>query len=167
VADPKHPAAKAGRFVRAVGLGIARELEKRADAPPKAKPEPLPPPPPVRTGGIVGTAVFYAFIVGLVAGLLSLLKADTLAAHGTPRLVFRLTLGGVMLAVALLLETNWHLANQRLGQRVLTRIWGPRGAMNKRERFIARRVRDVLMLVGIGFLAGAVYEILTAFVGTE
>ena len=164
MADPKHPAAKAGRFVRAVGLGLARELEKRADAPPKAPPPP--PPPPVRSGGIIGTAVFYAFIVGIVAGLLSLLKADELA-HGTPRLVFRLALGGIMLAVALLLMSNWHLANQRLGQRLLTRIWGPRGPTNKRERFVARRVRDALTLVGIAFLAGAVYEVLTAFLGTE
>ena len=164
--DPKHPAAKAGRLVRAVGLGIARELEKRADAPPKARPAPPPPPPPVRTGGVIGTAVFYAFIVGLVAGVLSVLKADELA-HDTPRLIVRLTLGGVLLAVAVLLMTNWHLANQRLGQRLLTRIWGPRGAMNRRERFIAHRVRDALTLVGIAFLAGAVYEILTAFVGTS
>jgi hypothetical protein len=28
-------------------------------------------------------------------------------------------------------------------------------------------VRDALTLVGIAFLAGAVYEVLTAFVGTE
>lgn len=152
--------------MRAVGLGIARELEKRADAPPKARPAPPPPPPPVRTGGFIGTAVFYAFIVGLVAGVLSVLKADTLA-HGTPRLVFRLGLGGVLLAVAVLLMTNWHLANQRLGQRLLNRIWGLRGPMNRRERFIAHRVRDALTLVGIAFLAGAVYEILTAFVSTE
>ena len=114
---------------------------------------------------MIGTAVFYAFIVGLVAGGLSVLKADELA-HDTPRLIVRLTLGGVLLAVAVLLMTNWHLANQRLGQRLLTRLWGPRGPMNKRERFIANRVRDALTLVGIAFLAGAVYEILTAFVGT-
>jgi hypothetical protein len=163
VPEPKHRAAKAGRFVRAVGLGIQREIEKRADAP---KPAPLPPPPPVRTGGFIGTAVFYAFIVGLVAGVLSVIKADELA-HNTPRLIFRLTLGGVLFAVSVLFMTNWHLANQRLGQRLLTRMWGPRGPMNKRERFIARRVRDALTLVGIAFLAGAVYEILTAFVGTE
>jgi hypothetical protein len=163
VPEPKHRAAKAGRFVRAVGLGIQREIEKRADAP---KPAPLPPPPPVRTGGFIGTAVFYAFIVGLVAGVLSVIQADELA-HNTPRLIFRLTLGGVLFAVSVLLMTNWHLANQRLGQRLLTRMWGPRGPMNKRERFIARRVRDALTLVGIAFLAGAVYEILTAFVGTE
>jgi len=163
--DPQHPAAKAGRIVRAVGLGIARELEKRADAPPKVRPEPPPPPPPVRTGGIIGTAVFYAFVVGLVAGVLSLLKADTLA-HGTPRLVFRLTLGCILLLVAGLLTSNWRMANQRLGQRLLNRIWGPRSAANSRERFVARRVRDLLTLVGILFLAGGVFEVLTAFVGT-
>ena len=163
--DPNHPAAKAGRIVRAVGLGIARELEKRADAPPRQRPTPPPPPPPVPTGGFIGTAVFYAFVVGLIAGVLSLLKADTLA-HGTPRLVFRLVLGGVMLYVATLLTSNWRLANQRLGQRLLNRMWGPRGAGNARERFVARRVRDLLTLVGILFLAGGVFEVLTAFVGT-
>src|SRR5262249_52453558 len=51
VSEPEHPAAKAGRLVRAVGLGIARELEKRADAPPKAPPEPPPPPPAENTRG--------------------------------------------------------------------------------------------------------------------
>ena len=160
--DQKHRAAKAGRFVRAVGIGIAREIEKRADAP---RPEPPAPPPPVRTGGFIGTAVFYAFIVGLVAGVLSVIKADELA-HNTPRLVVRLTLGGVLFVVSILLMTNWRLANQRLGQRLLTRMWGPRGPMNKRERFFARRVRDALTLIGIAFLAGGVYEVLTAFVGT-
>jgi hypothetical protein len=162
VPDQKHRAAKAGRFVRAVGIGIAREIEKRADAP---RPEPPAPPPPVRTGGFIGTAVFYAFIVGLVAGVLSVIKADELA-HNTPRLVVRLTLGGVLFVVSILLMTNWRLANQRLGQRLLTRMWGPRGPMNKRERFFARRVRDALTLIGIAFLAGGVYEVLTAFVGT-
>jgi hypothetical protein len=163
VPDPEHRAAKAGRLVRAVGLGVARELEKRANAPPKARPEPPPPPPPVPTGGLVGTAVFYAFIVGVGALLLVLLKVASLV-HGTPQLVARLTLGGLLLVEAVFLTSNWQLANQRIGQRVLNRIWGPRGAANRRERFIANRVRDVLTLVGIAFLAAGVFEILNAFI---
>ena len=37
--------------------------------------------------------------------------------------------------------------------------------MNKRERAFARAVRDALTLVGIAFLGGAVYALLTAAVG--
>src|SRR2546423_7208833 len=62
VSEPEHPAANAGRLVRAVGLGIARELEKRAEAPPKARPEPPPPPPPADNGGLVGRLRFLGLL---------------------------------------------------------------------------------------------------------
>jgi len=48
VPEPKHRAAKAGRFVRAVGLGIQREIEKRADAPKPAPARSQQPPRKVR-----------------------------------------------------------------------------------------------------------------------
>jgi hypothetical protein len=165
VPESEHPAAKAGRLVRAVGLGIAREIEKRADAPPKAKPEPPPPPPPVPTGGLVGRLTLYAFVGSLVAFVLAVLQIDSLFA-GSARTVFRLVLGGVLVLAAALLTTNWQLATERLGQRVMTRMWGARGAVNRRERFVARRIRDVLTLIGIAFLAAGVFEILRATVGT-
>ena len=56
-------------------------------------------------------------------------------------------------------------ANQRLVQRVLNRVWGPRGAMNRREKSFARICRDLLTLVGIVWLAAAVFELLTATIG--
>ena len=37
--------------------------------------------------------------------------------------------------------------------------------MTKRERFVARATRDVLTLVGIGFLAAAVYQLLVGTIG--
>jgi hypothetical protein len=45
-------------------------------------------------------------------------------------------------------------------------MWGPRAAVTRRERFFARAVRDVLTLVGIGFLAASVYQLLVATIGT-
>ena len=78
MSQPEHPAAKAGRLVRAVGLGIARELEKRADAPPKPKPEPVPPPPPANTRGFVGRLVFAGLVASVIAFLLVVLRIETL-----------------------------------------------------------------------------------------
>ena len=46
-------------------------------------------------------------------------------------------------------------------------MWGPRGAVTRRERFFARGVRDVLTLLGIIFLAAAVFELLVATVGYQ
>jgi hypothetical protein len=166
VSEPEHPAAKAGRLVRAVGLGIARELEKRADAPPKARPEPPPPPPPENTRGVVGRLAFLGLVAAAVAFLLVVLRIETLfgSTHDV-KLIFRLVLAGLLLVEAALLLSNWRGANQRLVQRVLTKMWGPRGAMNRREKTVARICRDGLAFVGLAFLAAAVFELLTATVG--
>lgn len=166
VSQPEHPAAKAGRIVRAVGLGIARELEKRADAPPKPKPEPLPPPPPANTRGFVGRLVFAGLVASLVAFLLVVLRFETLlGSTHSAKLTVRLVLAGLLLFEAALVLTNWRGANQRLVQRVLNRVWGPRGAMNRREKTFARICRDLLTIVGIVFLAAGVFELLVATIG--
>ena len=166
MAESEHPAAKAGRFVRAVGLGIARELEKRADAPPKPKPEPLPPPPPANTGGFVGRLVFAGLMASLIAFLLVVLRFETLlgSTHSV-KLTVRLVLAGILFLEAFLILSNWRGANQRLVQRLLNRVWGPRGAMNRREKTFARVCRDLLTFVGIIWLAAAVFELLTATIG--
>jgi hypothetical protein len=166
VSEPEHPAAKAGRLVRAVGLGIARELEKRADAPPKPKPEPLPPPPPANTRGFVGRLVFAGLVASGIAFLLVVLRFETLlgSTHNA-KLTARLVLAGILFLEAFLLLSNWRGANQRLLQRLLNRVWGPRGAMNRREKTFARIGRDLLTLVGIVWLAAAVFELLTATIG--
>jgi hypothetical protein len=166
VSEPEHPAAKAGRLVRAVGLGIARELEKRADAPPKAPPEPPPPPPAENTRGVVGRLAYFGLIAAALAFVLVLLRIETLIGSGSnAKLIFRLVLAGLLFFEAILLVTNWRGANQRLVQRVLTKMWGPRGAMNRREKSVARIFRDVMTFVGIAFLAAAVFELLSATIG--
>jgi hypothetical protein len=166
VSEPEHPAAKAGRLVRAVGLGIARELEKRADAPPKAQPEPPPPPRPANTGGFVGRLVFAGFVASILAFLLVALRFETLlgSTHDV-KLTIRLVLAAILFLEAFLVLSNWRGANQRLVQRVLNRVWGPRAAMNRREKTFARIIRDVLTLVGILWLAAGVFELLTATIG--
>lgn len=152
--------------MRAVGLGIARELEKRAEAPAKPKPEPLPPPPPANTGGFVGRLVFAGLVGSLLAFLLVVLRFETLlgSSHDA-KLTVRLVLAALLFLEAFLLLSNWRGANQRLVQRLLNRVWGPRGAMNRREKTFARICRDVMTLVGIVWLAAAVFELLTATIG--
>jgi hypothetical protein len=176
MADPEHPAAKAGRFVRAAGLALgaaAKELEKErkeraavaAPLAPPPVPVAVPPPPPHRTGGFVGKLVFYGFAVSLVAFVLAALNVDQLIAAGTTRLVFRIVLSTILIGEALMLTSNWAQASERLVQRLLTRVWGPRGAANRRERIFARGARDLLTLLGILMLALGIFEILRGTVG--
>jgi hypothetical protein len=161
VANPEHPAAKAGRIVRAVGLGLARELEKRADAPPKAKPAPAPPP-PLPTRDLYGRTVFGLFFGSAVALGLVLLHFEKAVPTHDAKEFLRIVLTVVLGLGALVQLTNWRQANQRLAQRLLNRVWGARGAMNRRERSFARICREGLTLVGIAWLAGAVFELLVA-----
>jgi hypothetical protein len=169
VPEKEHPAAKAGRFVRVAGKVIAREIDRqstaaaaKAAAPP---PPPLPPPPPVPTSDVVGRALFLLFLASLVALICVLLHVYTLFGGHTPQLVFRLIVSGILFVEAVLLTSNWLLGNQRVGQRLLNKVWGPRGAMNRREKTFARIVRDALTLVGIGLLAAAAFEFLSATIG--
>jgi hypothetical protein len=119
----------------------------------------------VPIGGFVGRLTLYLFVGAIGAFALAVLQIDSLFT-GTPKKIFELALAGVLLGAAGLLTSNWKLAAQRLGQRVLIRMWGDRGAANRRERFVARRVRDLLTLIGIVFLAAGVFELLRATVGT-
>jgi hypothetical protein len=185
VPEQEHPAAKAGRFVRAAGLAISSTLEKQAakapPAPPKAPPAPprasppptpppvakvppAPPPPPVPTRDFVGRAIFLSFIVSLFAFLVVVLRVEMLFTS-TPKTVLQLVLSVILFLVAFLLMSNWQRANQRIVQRLLTRMWGPRAAMNRREKFFAGAVRDGLKLIAIAFLALGALEFLSATVG--
>ncbi len=168
--EREHPAAKAGRFVRAAGragAAAARELERQNAARAQAPPAELPPPPPaLRTNDLVGRAVFAGFCLALLACALTALRVDTVIGPRNLRLGYRLAVTLVLLAEASLLTSNWRGANQRLGQRLLNRVWGPRGAFTRREKAFARLVRDALTLIGIAFIAAAVYVLLAATVGT-
>jgi hypothetical protein len=172
VPDKEHPAAKAGRYVRAAGIVFGKEMDRRSEAAaaraaaPKPVPAaPPPPPPPVPTKDFAGQAVFVGFLASFVAVLLLAVHVYN-SLSGATKTIFLLVLAALLLAEAGLITSNWHQANQRIGQRLLTRMWGSRGPMNKRERAFARGVRDVLTLIGILFLGGGVFALLTAIVGS-
>ena len=167
--DKEHPASKAGRYVRAAGIVVGKEIDKRATAaaakpPPAPKAPPPPPPPPAETTTFTGKAVFRFFLFSLILLVLTIFHAANYVPTEAQRIV-RLSFSGILLIQALLLLTNWHQANERIGQRLLTRMWGHRGAANKRERAMARVVKEGLTLFGIAFLAAAVFELVVAFVG--
>ena len=163
MADKEHPAAKAGRYVRAAGIVIGKEIDRRATAAaekpaPAAPPPPPPPPAPAPTDSVVGKAVFYFFVLSLVVlGLTILHFTDLVPASG--RSITRIVLAAVMFVEAFLLISNWRRANERVAQRLFNRMWGPRGPVTRRERTFARIVRDVLALLGIGFLAAGVFQL--------
>jgi hypothetical protein len=177
IGEQESTGAKAGRFVRAAGHALgttARELNKnvqasrtdeRATAAAAPAVPPPPPPAPARTGGLVGKLAFYGLVVSSIAFLLVVLRVEMVLGKGSVRTVFRFVLSVALFGEAYLLLSNWRGANQRLGQRVLTKVWGPRGAVTRRERVFARVVRDVLTLVGIAWLAAGVFELLSATVG--
>ena len=161
----EHPAAKAGRYVRAAGIVVGKEIDRRAESA-GARPAPVaaPPPPapaPARTDGALGRGVFWFFLLALaVLGLTILHFADLVPSDG--RTVVRLVMAGILGTEAFLLISNWHRANDRISQRLLTRMWGSRGPANRRERGFARILRDGLALLGIGFAAAAVFQLLVA-----
>jgi hypothetical protein len=169
MSEQEHPAAKAGRIVRAAGLALQRELEKKTAAaaarPVPVEAAPPPPPPPVPTTDFFGRAVFYSFVVSLVAFLLVVLRVEMVIGHHGGKTIFRLILAVVMFVEAYLLTSNWRRANQRLVQRVASKLWGPRAAATRREKFFVRLLRDALTLVGIVFLAAGTFELLGATVG--
>jgi len=111
----------------------------------------------------VGRFVFATFVLSVAAFLLVVLHVEM--ALGSGKNTFRLVLAAVMLLEATLLTTNRMRANERLAQRLANRVWGPRGAANRRERFFARFTRDSLTLLGIAFLAAGAFELLEATVG--
>jgi len=165
-----HPAAKAGRFVRAVGLTVQSEVEKRtaaiaaAEQAKKATPPP-PPPAAVPTNDLAGKAAFGLFVAAAVAMTLVAMHLE-LVLKGTPGTVFRLIAAVIMGTEGAVLVSNWGRGNQRLVQRVLNRMFGmARGPMNRREKTFARIIKEGLTLFGIAFLAAATFEIITAFVG--
>ena len=104
--------------------------------------------------------------MSLVTFGLVVLHFDDALPHGAKK-IGHLVLAGILFVEAALLISNWQQSNQRIGQRMLMKMWGPRGPVTRRERFFARGVRDVLTLLGIVFLAAAVFELLVATIGYQ
>jgi hypothetical protein len=172
MARKEHPAAKAGRYVRAAGIVLGKEIDRRATAAaarpaPAAPALPPPPPPAVPTAGLLGKAQFALFMTAVVSLVVVILHAPDVV-PGTAKTVVRILLGAIMLLEAALLTSNWKRANERIGQRLLTRVFGiERGARNRRERLFARIVRDGLTLLGIAFLAAGVFSVLVGAFGID
>ena len=121
--DKEHPAAKAGRYVRAAGIVIGKEVDRRAagrsrKAGTRAPPPPPPPPPAPATHNISGKALFGFFVVSLVTLGLVILHADDALPPRT-RTIGHLVLAGILFLEAVLLISNWRQSNQRIGQRLL------------------------------------------------
>ena len=76
--------------------------------------------------------------------------------------VFEIGLVTILTVAAVVQLTNCGNANERIVQRLLTRLWGPRGPINRREKTFARICRELLIAVGIAWLAAAVFELLIA-----
>ena len=125
VPDKEHPAAKAGRYVRAAGIVIGKEIDRRAQAAatkpaPAAPPPPPPPPPAPRTHNIGGKTLFGLFVLSFVILGLLFLHADDSLPKGT-RTIGHLVIAGLMFLEAALLISNWRQSNERIGQRLLNR----------------------------------------------
>ena len=178
MAGREHPAARAGRFVRAAGrasAAAAREFEKTTAArPTTARPTPTPKPaaappppaPPFPTGGVIGRTAFAGLIGAIAALVLVGLKVDSLIHPAATRLTYRLIVVAILSTEAGLLLANWRGATQSLVQRFCNRVWGRRGAETRREKAFARAVRDAVTLIGLCFLAAGVYELIVATIGT-
>jgi hypothetical protein len=182
VNEKEHPARVAGRYVRAAGVAIQRELERRA-AEPEATPAqpapetPQPTPQPTESAKAarrkgaqplperprLDRVIWLAFLASLVSLALTGLQIQMLASDGAQKGI-RLVLGAGLLLGATLILTNWERANERIVARVFKSLWGIGEPTGRSGRFSRGLVRNGMSLVGIVLLALAAFQILSAFV---
>jgi len=91
-----------------------------------------------------------------------LLNVD-MVTSGTSKTVVRLTLGVIFLLVALALLTNWMHMKERVLSTLTRKLWGLDQPRTRGGRFMRSVAKDVLTLIGIGWLAVGVFEILRVF----
>lgn len=132
-----------------------------AQTPPKGK-QGRPQPPPPSPKPLLDRFLWWGFLVAVVATGLAALNVDAVTS-GTTKLVIRLVLGGVFLGVSLLLLTNWQRASERLVAKLMKKFWGMDHPVTRSGRFMRRIAKDLMTLLGILWLAIAVFEILRAF----
>jgi hypothetical protein len=118
--------------------------------------------PPPSPKPMLDRLLWWGFLIAVVATGLAALNIDTVMS-GTSKLVLRLALGGIFLGVSLLLLTNWHRASERLVAKLMKKFWGMDHPVTGSGRFMRRIARDLMTLLGIVWLAAAVFEILRAF----
>ena len=132
-----------------------------AQTPPQAKQSRSQQPPP-SPKPLLDRFLWWGFLVAVVATGLAALNVDAVTS-GTTKLVIRLVLGGVFLGVSLLLLTNWQRASERLVAKLMKKFWGMDHPVTRSGRFMRRIAKDLMTLLGILWLAIAVFEILRAF----
>jgi hypothetical protein len=148
-----------------------------AEAPPQATPPPAPEPaakparaaaakaspPPAKP--VLDRLLWIGFLIAVVATGLAALNVD-MVVSGTAKTVVRLALGGVFIAVALVVLTNWQRASERLVAKLMKKFWGMDHPVTRTGRFMRRIAKDLMTLVGILWLAIGVFEILRGLVNT-
>jgi hypothetical protein len=179
VAEKEHPAAVAGRYLRAAGVAIQKELERRsseseetkAQAP--AQPQEAPPSPaaarrarrqkpPLEPKPFFDRVLWAWFMLALLALALSGLQIQ-MVFNGSTQTVVRLVLGIPLVLVAILVLTNWQRANERLVARAF-KAWGLEAPTTKSGRFARRFAKDLMTLLGIVLLSVAAFQLLSAVV---
>ena len=198
MSEKEHPAATAGRYLRAAGIAIKKGSEKLAEetaakraaeaaaaqqqaaqapthpaatpavaapaaaapaAAPKRAPRKAPPAPPQNR--FLDRLFWIGFILSVVASCLALLNIQMITS-GTTQDIVRFVLGGIFLVVAGMLLLNVGHAKDRVLSTLTRKLWGLEHPTTRMGRFMRAIAKDVLTLVGIGWLAIGVYEILTA-----
>jgi hypothetical protein len=128
-----------------------------APAPAKLAKKAPPAPPPNR---FLDRLFWIAFVVTIGAMCLALLNIQMLA-DGTAQDVVRLVLGVIFLVVSTGMLLNVGHSKERILANVTKRLWGLEHPTTRMGRFMRSIAKDLLTLLGIAWLAIAVYEILT------
>jgi hypothetical protein len=133
----------------------------QAAAPPRKAPaRPYAAPPPNR---FLDRILWIGFIVTIVATCLVLLSVDSVMS-GTTKTVFRLVVGAICLSFAVVVLTNWLHAKDRVLTTMTRKLWGLEEPRTRSGRFMRSVAKDVLTLIGIGWLAVGVLDILRVVV---
>ncbi len=139
-------------------LLVATPAQKAPSAarPPASAPTPRP---------LVDRLLYIGFVISLGATGLAAISIDSLAS-GSDRVVVRLILGSIFLAVSLTLLTNWQRAKERLVAKLMKKFWGMDHPVTRSGRFMRGIARDLMTLLGILWLAMGVFEVMRALVNT-
>jgi hypothetical protein len=194
VSEKEHPAATAGRYLRAAGIAIKKERERLAaesaakraaeaaaapqqasQAPAQQAVAPAAPAPaaPKRAPRKAPPApppnrfLDRLFWLGfMVAAIASALALLNIQmiTSGTAQDLVRLVLGGIFLVFAGALLLNVGHAKDRVLATMTKKLWGLEQPTTRMGRFMRSMAKDVLTLLAIAWLAIAVYEILTVVV---
>ena len=163
-------AKRAAEEAQAAQQAAAQPVQAAAAAPPPAapapaaaqaapaktkRPAPLPPP----ANRFLDRLFWILFITTLVATCLALLNVDMLTS-GTAKSVVRVVLGCIFFVVAIAMLSNWQHSKDRILSVLTRKLWGLEHPTTRMGRFMRGVAKDVLTLVGIGWLAIGVFEVL-------